>query len=216
MNAAATVRLLIGVTLVLALATAVAEAPVVGHAAGTPVSSGRLSTFRPSALPPACTTQTLVAAADAWVNEQQTATNNGSTTPLNVTARNGRNAWAYVRFTLPAAPSGCTLVSATLRAFNGSATSGRTLSAYRAGASWTELGITWTNKPAVTGTAVDITSAAGWLQWGVTTHVQTMYSGANDGFVLYDAVQGGGTTFTHAFDSREGTNKPELILQWGS
>lgn len=209
-------RLVAAVALVLAGTTAVAAPPVVGHAAGTPVTSGRLSTFRPSALPPACTTQTLVASADAWVNEQQTSTNYGGTSPLNVTARSGRNAWAYVRFTLPAAPSGCTLVSATLRAYNGSATTGRTLSAYRAGGSWTELGITWANKPALAGTAVNITSATGWLQWGVTAHVQTMYSGANDGFVLYDSVQGGSTTFTHAFDSREATNKPELILQWST
>lgn len=216
MSVVRTVRLVAGVALVLAVTTAVAAPFGVGHAAGTPVTSGRLSTFRPSSLPPACTTQTVIAGADAWVNEQQSGTNNGGTTPLNVTARTGRNAWAYVRFTLPGAPAGCKLVSASLRAYNGSATSGRTLSVYRAGGSWTELGITWTNKPAPAGTAVNLTSATGWMQWGVTAHVQAMYAGTNDGFVLYDAIQGGSTTFTHAFDSIEGTNKPELILQWGT
>lgn len=205
------------VAAVAALTISVTASPAdVGHAAGIPVASTFLSTYQPSALPPACTTQTLTAAADSWVNEQQTSNNYGTVSPVNVTARNGRDARTLVNFTLPSAPAGCTLVGATLRAFNGGTTTGRSLSVFRAGAAWTETAVTWANMPATAGTAVTVTSTTGWMQWSVTGHVQTMYSGARDGFIIREATEGGGTTFTHAFDSREATNKPQLVLEWST
>jgi hypothetical protein len=190
----------------------------VGHAAGTPVASVRLSTFRPSGLPPACTpqTQTVTAVADSWVSESNPTGTNGGATTLTVTSRTGgRNARAVVRFTLPAAPTGCTLTTATLRLNASSAAGGRTLSVYRAGATWVENTVTWNTQPAMAGTAVDAAAATGWVQWTVTAHVLTMYSGTNAGFVLRDAAENAPNPgASQQYSSREGANPPELVLQW--
>ncbi len=52
------------------------------------------------------------------------------------------------------------------------------------------------------------------VQWPVTTLVQTMYSGTNNGFIVHDANEGGTTTFTQIYDSRDTANQPQLVLQW--
>lgn len=193
----------------------------VGHAAGVTVSSEPLSTFRPADLPPVCSSHTLTATADTWVNENKADANTayGSATQLLVTARTNRNAWALVQFTLPAAPAGCTLTSATLTLNNTPTTgsTGRTIQAYRASAAWSESTVTWTTKPTyVTGTVAQATSAAGSMQWTVTGHVESMYSGSNFGFILKDSVDNAGTTaYTQQFDSRDQPIKPTLVLQWG-
>ena len=189
----------------------------VGHAAGVAVASARISTFRPSELPPACSAPatTLTASGDTWVNESAQTTSYGAATSMNVVARTGRNGRTLVTFTLPAAPAGCVLASATLRIFNSATAAGRQISAYRAGGAWSEA-TTWTNQPTAAGTAVNATAAAGWMQWTVTAHVQTLYAGTNNGFLLRDSVEGGGTLYTNQFSTREATsNQPQLVLTWG-
>ena len=203
--------------LLLALA-GVMVAGGVGHAAGTPVASVGLSTFRPSGLPPACTpqSQTVTAAADSWVSQSSPNATNGAATTLTVTSRTGsRNARALVRFTLPTAPTGCTLTAATLRLDASSATTGRTMAVYRAGATWAEDTVTWNTQPAMAGTAVNAAATAGWMQWAVTTQVQAMFSGTNTGFVLRDATENlSNPGASQQFSSRESANAPELVLQW--
>lgn len=213
-------RLILLFVVLVASAVAATSTPAplhVGHAAGMNVTSAKLSAFRPSGLPPVCvaTTQTLTASADTWVNENSTGTNYGGATTMTVMGRTSRNARALVRFTLPTAPSGCTLSGAQLRLYAGSVTTGRTLSAYRAAASWTETGVTWATAPATTGTAVDTTVAAvGWLEWAVAAHVQAQYSGTNTGFIVRDFSETGNGNTAQTIDTREGTNKPQLVLQW--
>lgn len=208
--------------LLAAIATVCAVAGVMlpraefGHAAGINVASSKVSVFKPSGLPPVCTSQTITASADTYVNEQQNTTNYGGLGTMNVVSRNGRTARTLVQFTLPAAPTGCTLSSATLRLNNTTTTTTRRVAVARADRTWTELGVTWsTPAPQPTGTAVDVAASSGWMQWTVTPQVQTLYSGSNFGFILYDTNEVGTTAFTQQFDSRTGTNKPELVLQWG-
>ena len=193
-----------------------ATAPV-GHAAGMAVSSNRLSTFRPPGLPCTAAAQTLTPANDTWVNENNVTQTNGAATTLSVTSRaTNRNTRTLVRFTLPTTPTGCTLAGATLRLYDATPTAGRTIQAYRAGASWTDT-VNWSTQPAVAGAAVTATSpaAAGWMQWSVLTHVQTMYSGTNTGFILRDATENAAGNQSQVFQSMDLTNKPELVLTWG-
>ena len=186
-----------------------------GHATGMPVSSARLSTFRPAALPELCPASTVIAGSDTWVNEVQPTSNFGTRVSLSVNARTGRRARTLLHFTLPAPPPGCTLASATLRAYNATATTTRSVSVFRADAAWTESGVTWDTQPGLTGTGVNAAAAVAWMQWTVTDHVQALYSGANTGFVLRDALEDGTNPSIQAFDSRDATNRPELVLQWG-
>lgn len=206
---------LLALTVAVGVVAGSSTTPQVGHATGMAVASERLSTFRPTELPADCPQTVITAGSDTWVNEQQSTSNFGTRASLNVSARAGRRARTLLHFTLPAAPAGCTLASATLRVYNASATTTRSVSVVRAAATWAELGVTWDTQPAMTGTAVTAAAVVGWMQWTVTNHVQALYAGTNTGFVLLDAVEDGTNPSNQAFDSLDAVNKPELTLQWG-
>jgi hypothetical protein len=58
-------------------------------------------------------------------------------------------------------------------------------------------------------------SGNGYREWNVTTLVQTMYGGANNGFLIRDASEGGGGS-EQQFHSREkGENMPQLVITFG-
>ena len=117
-------------------------------------------------------------------------------------------------FSLPSMPAGCKINTATLSLYATSAsTSTRTLQALQVAATWTETGVTWTNQPSTTGSAVTTSSGTGWRDWVVTSMVQSMYSGTNYGFLIRDAVEG--SSGTQVFNSREsGSNKPQLVITY--
>ena len=123
---------------------------------------------------------------------------------------------AFVAFTLPATPAGCTLTGATLQlTVTLAGTSGRTYSAYRAAAAWTEGGLTWANQPATTGTASNTPSvSSGNVTWNVLSQVQAQYSGTNYGFVVRDSNEA--STGPSIYVSSEGTaaNVPKLFLAY--
>jgi hypothetical protein len=159
--------------------------------------------------------QTVTASADSWLNEASPTSNLGSDSLLKVTSKTpNANTRAMVQFNLPSLPSGCSVTGATLRLYNKSPVSGRTLEAYANAAAWTETGVTWANQPATTGSASSAAtpSSAGWMQWDVTIQVQSMYSGSNNGFKVRDQTENG-PSVEQQFDSREsGANLPQLVV----
>jgi len=163
--------------------------------------------------------QTVTSTADSWVNEASATTNNGSDSVLKVTSKSGNsNTRALVQYSLPSVPSGCSVTSAKLRLYNGSPVSGRTLQALQNAASWTENGVTWANQPATTGSAATAatTSAAGFMEWTVTSQVQSMYSGSNHGFRVRDATEDAAAGPMQSFRGREaGSTPPELVVTFG-
>jgi hypothetical protein len=156
--------------------------------------------------------QTVTAVADAWIDQSSTSTNKGDDSVLKVMSKSGGNLRALVRYNLPAIPSGCVLDTATLRLYAGSSASGRTLQALRVNASWTETGVTWSNQPATTGTAVTTTSGNGYRSWTVTSAVSAMYSsGSNNGFLIRDATES--QDAEQQFYAREkGESPPQLVV----
>ena len=162
-------------------------------------------------------TQTASANADSWMNQGSAGSNFGTDPILRVRSQSGsRNNRLITRFTLPAVPANCSVTLATLRLFSSSSTAGRTLQALRVNAAWTETGVTWTNQPATTGTAVTTTSGAGYREWTVTAQVALMYSGTNNGFLIRDATENG-TGLEQLFHAREKApdNPPQLVLTFG-
>jgi hypothetical protein len=161
---------------------------------------------------------TATASADSWINQGSPTSNSGGDSNLKVTSKSGNaNTRALVQFSLPSLPAGCSFQGATLRLYNKSPISGRTLEAYELSANWTENGVNWNNQPAPTGSAATAATpgAAGWMQWDVSTQVQSMYSGTNNGFLVRDQTENVGST-EQQFDSREsGTNQPQLVVQYG-
>jgi hypothetical protein len=127
-------------------------------------------------------------------------------------AKSGSNNRALLHFNLPAVPPGCTIQSATLRLYASSWRNGRTLQALLVTGAWTESAVTWSNQPTTNGTAATTTSGSGYRQWNVLSHVQAMYAGTNNGFLIRDASENGGG-FEQQFHSREkGIDMPQLVI----
>jgi hypothetical protein len=158
-------------------------------------------------------TQTITANADSYVRQDTAGTNYGTATTLSVQSRSGSlNRRAFVRFNLPAIPSGCTVAFAKLRLNATAAAAARTLNAQTPSAAWTEAGITWTNQPAVTGTVQSALSATGYVEWAVTDQVRGQYTN-NYGFRISDATENSGTTWTQTYNSREAASlTPQLLV----
>ena len=176
------------------------------------------ATFTSTPVPPtatqvlSCTTVTLSASADAWIDSGSPSSNKGTDSILKVQAKSGSNNRALLRFDLPAVPPGCTIQSATLRLYAASWKNSRTLQALRVTSTWTENAVTWNNQPTTNGTAATTASGSGYRQWNVLSHVQTMYAGTNNGFLIRDANEGGSGN-EQQFHSREkGTDMPQLVV----
>jgi hypothetical protein len=159
--------------------------------------------------------QTVTADADSYVDENSPGSNFGSSLTMQIQSRGGgggRNQRTLVHFALPPGQY-CTVTSATLRLNASVFAPGRTMQAYRAAAPWGEGSVTWANQPAVTGTPASTASALGWIQFDVTTLVQAMYAGSNDGFLVRDAVESQNPASTQQFSSSEAaTSHPELVI----
>jgi hypothetical protein len=62
--------------------------------------------------------------------------------------------------------------------------------------------------------AVEIKGASGWMEWTVTAQVQDFYSlGYNANFLIKDKQEGSGSSKS-IFHSKEGANKPQLIINY--
>ena len=170
--------------------------------------------------PPTCGGQpaTASASADSWNAQTQSSTNNGTDKVLRVKSRERRRERALVKFSQPAIPQGCGLESAKLRLYSSSFTPNRTLQALRLGGPWTELGVNWNTQPPPTGTAASAQSRSsqGYVEWDVTSQVQTMYTGANYGFLIRDANESAGSDRLQVFASRETDSQhpPELVISY--
>ncbi len=161
--------------------------------------------------------QTLVSVADSLVLQSDPSTPYGTgslSVYLGVRSSSSGNARSLVRFGGPTISGGCAVTGATLRAYATSSVAGRTLEALTVAASWTESGVTWSNQPAATGTAVTTTSGTGWRTWDVTSLVGTAGTGAPHGFLLRDSVEGAGTTLDNYLSPREGSYPPQLVVRF--
>ena len=202
---------------------------VTAFAALLTTTAGNLSVFKPTKLPgcrfPGDTT--VIAAEDSYVDQDAPTDEFGSNANLYVMSRakstldlfgDPRNRRTYVKYTLPTLPEACVVRAATLRLFAKSAASGRTIQAFRATGTWAEATVNWGNQPGGTGTAVTSASGTGWRTWSVLDHVQQMYTGPNNGFMLRDLTEGDGSS-GHAqnYSSSEDTlNHPELVITIGN
>lgn len=203
-----------------ALTVALAQDPASGAFSGAAGSSGNSVTTGTWCAAPGGAT--IIAAGDSYVTQSAAASNNGTQNRLDVrSAGPSDNRRALVRFpSLPAIPSYCTLTSATLRLYDGSATAGnqRTVRVYRADPAtpWTESTVTWANAPDGSGSYAESATptGAGWQQWTVTTQVGDLYAGVDNGFLIRDAVEGASPGVEHIYRSRETTEKPQLVLAW--
>jgi PQQ-like domain len=174
---------------------------------------------------------TQLRAADSWIDGTagNQGTNHGASATLQVQSRTNQAQRTVVLFDLSIVPN-AGIKTATLTLNMVSAPSNaRTYSANLVTSFWNEPDVTWLNRVATTpwGAAggdfdntvtvnAAIPTAVAPVSWNVTTMLQTWYNGTpNYGFLIKDNTEGGGTTRTTQFSSKEdatAANRPKLTL----
>jgi fibronectin type 3 domain-containing protein len=161
------------------------------------------------AVPASAATTTVLPTADAMVQEANASTNYGTSTMLRVDGGSDPDVQTYLRFAV-AGLSG-TVQSAKLRVYTQSDTTSSGPAVYTTADTWGETTITWGNKTALVGSGVSKLGALtpnAYAEFDVTSLV------SGDG--TYDFVLAGTSTDGVNFDSREATNKPQLVITSGA
>jgi hypothetical protein len=188
------------------------------HAANMSATATRRFTVSPP--PPSCVepTRTLSTSdLDTWIDQASPTASNGTSSDLFVASEQNKNRRALVRFNIGSLPAGCKVTSAELRLSASASSSGRTLQAYRAGATWAESSSPGWPGPALLGTAATAFSGST-VTWttGIAPLVQAMYTSGNFGFAIKDQTEGSATKIEQKFQSREhSSTKPRLVIGFG-
>ncbi len=163
-------------------------------------------------------TRTLMAVADAQVQDTAAETNFGAATTMLAGNEYGTARYrAYLQFDTSTIPLGATVISATMRisqtnAFGDSPTYQMDL--YQAEGFWSETSLTWNNQPSRTaiGQPIVVDTTFGWREWEATTLAQSWLDGENFGL----AVSGVNEVEEYAreFSTREGGGAAELAITY--
>ncbi len=138
---------------------------------------------------------------------------------------------SLIRFDISNIPPNATITSAQLFLFEaGTYGTTRTISAHRITRSWTEAGATWqrtdgttpwstpggdfVSAPTAT-TTISWDGVLSWHAWDVTSDVAAFVGGTqtNSGWLLKDTTEDSSQAYWF-FESREGTNRPYLRVQY--
>lgn len=187
-----------------------------GAASGVRVPAPDPVIQAPSATP---ITVTLEAVADAYVDNGMPNNNYGGAQQLFASLYGEFNNLQQVlaRFNLSSIPAGATVQSATARFYqvSGSGLSSVTLNLGRAGASWTEYGVTFNNRPTqyLVGSAA-VGTGAGWKSWDATSLVTSWLNGTHPNYGLGITGPVTGSLWLRQFSSREGSAAPQLVVTY--
>ncbi|MGH2978711.1 MAG: DUF7594 domain-containing protein [Solirubrobacterales bacterium] len=160
---------------------------------------------------PSVLTLTFDVAADARVEEANPDSNFGTSSRLRATL-GGPHHESYLRF----AAAGITgaVQSAKLRVFASNDASSDGPAVYAAPSSWTETGITWSNRPSHTGEPSDNVGAVGegvWIEWDVTP----LMTGNGDVTFVLVADSTNGANFASK-DYSDASKKPQLEVTFSN
>jgi glucose/arabinose dehydrogenase/PKD repeat protein len=164
-------------------------------------------TVTPSSTPPPVTTATFFPDADARVYEASPTTNFGTSAYLRVDGGADPDVQSYLRFTVSGVSG--TVQSAKLRLYSYSGTKDGP-AAYGTSNSWSETGITWSNRPPPTTGAIDDKGAI-----PDNTVAEYELKPLVTGNGTYSFILAGTSSDGVYFWSRTGTVKPELVLTLG-
>jgi len=161
--------------------------------------------------PATSTTLAFEVAADAYVDEASPGTNFGKASKLEV-VDGSRDSETYLRFTLAGITGSVQAAKLRVQVSNDGSANGP--AAYAAPSSWTELGLTWLNRPARSGGALANAGAIAARTW-VEYDVLPVVSGNGElTFVL-----AGDSADAANFASREtsdATKRPQLVVTFAA
>jgi TGF-beta propeptide len=182
--------------------------------------------------PPLTSPATLNPSGDNYITSG-TSTNEGTNTLLKLgrTGGPGRDMYSLLLFDVSAIPEGSLINSATLRLYasNRVGSDSFNLNVHQMTQNWTELGSNWNNADVSTvwtaggggtysATVIDSIPAAstGWYEWNIAPLVQEWVENpplsANQGIELIHTAVAKSNGL--GFDSKEGANKPELVIDF--
>jgi hypothetical protein len=204
--------------ILIVLAALTAAGLSVAYAASLGVSSQRLAAAERKVSHATCT---LTPVADAYTSESQATTSFGGAAWLAVSGTTGARRHAFLRFDLGACsfPAGSAVDAAKLTLDVVAApSSSRTFKLWRAGASWSESTIRWSNQPASGPSVTSTTVAPGATStsFPVTADVIAYLAGtANHGWQITDA-NATSSSIVGVYWSDEGATKPQLTVDYAS
>ena len=172
--------------------------------AGTPIVSAPSATATSDAETPGDSIL-LDVEADAQVRESASNRNYGSDTELRADGAGDSGIESFIRFTVTEVPD--PIQSAQLRLYVADNGTENGPAIYATDGSWDESSITWSNRPAPTGEALDNKGRLGtngWVEYDVTSLV----TGSGTFSVVLVADSSDGVIFS----SREGSQPPQLVL----
>ena len=152
------------------------------------------------------TSATFTPTADTYVDEKHPTQNKGTATSLYTLGTAGSRQQGLLRFSVSGVPAAVTRATLRLWVTNGSADGP---DVFGLTGSWTETGVKWPTRPAFGSTAIATTGSmplGTWVQYDVTSIV------SGNGTVEFGLSQTSGDS--SRFDSREGVNKPQLVIDW--
>lgn len=163
-------------------------------------------------------TTTIYSVADAYVNSSSPDANYGDVNSLHVSV-NSEHDFTYVRFNLSDIPSDANIISAKLKLYltNIGGYVGNINTYYCSDNSWTELGVTWSNKPDFSSEATDeryfgvIVVVNRYYSWNVASDVQVALSQGNLTEVIVRKSSGYAD-----FQSRECAHQPKLEVEYAT
>jgi hypothetical protein len=173
----------------------------------TPTSPPATSTPTPTNTPTPMAL-TFTANADARVEEANPGVNYGTSSTLRVDGGSDPDVESFLRFTVTGTTG--TISSAKLRVY-ASGASGNGPAVYATGGGWTESGLTWNNRPARLGGALDDRGAVvanTWLEYNLGSLI------GGDG--TYNLLLATDNTDGFNLSSRQGSFPPQLVLTFAS
>jgi len=171
--------------------------------------------------PADCTTSstlTVLPQADAHVRDGTNAgANFGGAAAMDVKFSTvaGNHRTAFIRFSLSGV--GGTVSSAKVRLFGNSVTSAKLVGVYAvADVTWGETTITWNTQPLIgakQGSSVSVPLTARWNEVDVTSYIQAQKNAGATAVTFAVKQDSANNETPTTFNSREGANKPELVIQ---
>ena len=151
------------------------------------------------------TSFTFIAEADSQVKEASSSRNYGYFSTLQADGASDPDVESFIRFTVTGISG--PIQSAKLRVYDTTNGSVNGPAVYETGASWTETGITWNNRPSRTTGALDnkgSISTNTWVEYDVTSSV------TGDG--TFSFVLAADSNDAATFSSRQGSHPPQLVV----
>ncbi len=149
---------------------------------------------------------------DAMVKAAAAGSNFGTANQLQVSGQSSFQKQVFLQFNVTGIPSGATVTGATLLIAAQTTGSSRPVTAKAvSNTSWSETGITWSNKPALGSTLATVSSHTAGVDsaWNVTSHI----TGNANKTIGLDSTYSGDTNF-HSREATDANNRPLLQVTY--